>query len=52
MGVRSMWLFASLTAVPFYEADGWRFVEESNRGTMACVKMEKGLFKDAEKEFV
>jgi putative acetyltransferase len=43
MGVQNLWLFASLTAVPFYEAEGWQFVEKTMRGWLECVRMEKVL---------
>ena len=42
-GVREMWLFASLTAVPFYQAIGWRYVERSMRGDLECVRMTKRI---------
>jgi len=42
-GVERLWLCASLTAVPFYEAEGWAYVEETKRGSLACVRMEKEL---------
>ena len=42
-GVARLWLYASLTAVPFYEAEGWVYVERSRRGSLACVRMEKEL---------
>jgi putative acetyltransferase len=42
-GVENLWLYASLTAVPFYEADGWKFVEETQRGLLECARMEKIL---------
>jgi putative acetyltransferase len=42
-GIARLWLYASLTAVPFYEAEGWVYVERSMRGSLACVRMEKEL---------
>jgi putative acetyltransferase len=43
MGVKEFWLDASLTAVPFYEAMGWNYIEQSRHGTLECVKMTKQL---------
>lgn len=37
---------ASLTAVPFYEAEDWWYVEQTMRGSLECVRMEKKLTKD------
>jgi hypothetical protein len=42
-GVNQLWLYASLTAVPFYEAEGWRKMGKTKRGNLECVKMEKDL---------
>lgn len=42
-GVEDLWLFASLTAVPFYQATGWETVESGMRGVLECVKMTKHL---------
>ena len=42
-GVENLWLYSSLTAVPFYENDGWQFVAHSTRGSLACVRMEKAV---------
>lgn len=38
-GVEEMWLYASLTAVPFYQAIGWQHQERSMRGLLECVRM-------------
>jgi len=38
-----LWLDASLTAVPFYEARGWTYVELSMHGPLECVRMTKQL---------
>ncbi|MFC1997650.1 GNAT family N-acetyltransferase [Chloroflexota bacterium] len=43
MGVNEMWLDASLTAVPFYDATGWEYVEQTMHGQLECVKMTKQL---------
>jgi putative acetyltransferase len=43
MGVKRLWLDASLTAVPFYEADGWEYIEARLHGSLECVRMEKSL---------
>lgn len=40
-GVNKFWLYASLTAVPFYESEGWKKLEQSKRGNLECIKMEK-----------
>ncbi|MCP4425155.1 MAG: GNAT family N-acetyltransferase [Chloroflexi bacterium] len=40
-GVTDMWLDASLTAVPFYEVEGWEHVEERMHGALACIRMVK-----------
>ena len=42
-GVEELWLYSSLTAVPFYEKDGWIFVEQTRRGSLECVRMEKSV---------
>ena len=42
-GVNQLWLYASLTAVPFYEAQGWKKLERTKRGNLECIKMEKDL---------
>ena len=42
-GVKDLWLFASLTAVPFYQAIGWHCEERKMRGELECVKMSKHL---------
>ena len=42
-GVDKLWLIASLTAVPFYKAEGWQYMEQTMRGTMECVRMEKEI---------
>ena len=43
MNVENLWLYASLTAVPFYEAEDWQYVEKTMRGWLECVRMEKTL---------
>jgi putative acetyltransferase len=43
MGVEKMWLYASLTAVPFYKAESWNYLELTKRGSLACIRMEKSL---------
>jgi hypothetical protein len=40
---KELWLNASLTAVPFYESEGWETVERTMHGSLACVKMIKYL---------
>ena len=47
-GVEYLWLYASLTAVPFYEAEGWEYLEQTMRGSLECVRMEKSLTIDKE----
>jgi putative acetyltransferase len=42
--VVELWLYASLTAVPFYQAIGWQYVERTMRGLLNCVKMTKHLW--------
>ncbi len=42
-GVRETWLDASITAVTFYEVEGWQFVEERMHGHLECVRMIKKL---------
>ena len=42
-GINELWLDASLTAVPFYQALGWRFVERKTHGPLECVRMTKQL---------
>lgn len=42
-GVTDLWLDASLTAVPFYAADGWQSVERKMHGALECVRMVKRL---------
>jgi hypothetical protein len=43
LGAISLWLDASLTAVPFYEAIKWEYVEMTMHGTLKCVRMTKNL---------
>ena len=45
-GVRVLWLDASLTAVPFYIADGWDIVEKGMHGPLECVRMTKTIHHD------
>ena len=45
-GVTDLWLDASLTAVPFYEKEGWRWVAPAQHGVLACVRMEKRSARD------
>jgi putative acetyltransferase len=40
-GVNELWLDASLTAVPFYESEGWERVNQMMHGSLACVRMKK-----------
>jgi len=47
-GVQDLWLDASLTAVPFYEVEGWEVVESGMHGILECVRMIKRL--DSEQE--
>jgi putative acetyltransferase len=42
-GVKELWLNASLTAVPFYEAVGWEYVKLRTHGPLECVRMTKRL---------
>ena len=42
-GVKELWLDASLTAVPFYEAEGWAYIEKRMHGPLACVRMKKRI---------
>lgn len=42
-GVKEMWLDASLTAVPFYKAQGWEFIKKMTHGPLECVRMRKQL---------
>ena len=42
-GVDEMWLFASLTAVPFYLAIGWQYQERCMRGELESVNMTMNL---------
>lgn len=41
--VESLWLDASLTAVPFYQVLGWNYVALSSEGPLDCVRMVKRL---------
>jgi putative acetyltransferase len=43
LNVSEFWLDASLTAVPFYEDQGWTYVELSTHGPLECVRMTKQL---------
>jgi putative acetyltransferase len=45
-GQNNLWLYASLNAVPFYRKEGWTYVEQVMRGSLACVRMEKVLSDD------
>jgi GNAT superfamily N-acetyltransferase len=45
-GQNNLWLYASLNAVPFYHKEGWTYVEQVMRGSLACVRMEKVLSDD------
>ena len=47
-GVQDLWLDASITAVPFYEVEGWEVVESGMHGILECVRMIKRL--DSEQE--
>lgn len=42
-GVTEFWLDASLTAVPFYKATGWKPIKQMMHGELACVRMTKQL---------
>jgi GNAT superfamily N-acetyltransferase len=42
-GVEESWLDASLTAVPFYLAEGWQYIEKLTDGPLECVRMVKQL---------
>ena len=42
-GVTELWLDATLTAVPFYEAEGWKYIEQRMHGPLECVRMTKEL---------
>lgn len=41
--VETLWLDASLTAVPFYQALGWEYVKLITDGPFDCVRMEKQI---------
>ncbi len=41
--VETLWLDASLTAVPFYQVLGWEYVELSTHGLLESVRMIKQL---------
>ncbi len=47
-GVKELWLDASLTAIPFYEAEGWETVEHKMHGILECVRMIKSTAPKAE----
>ena len=38
-GVKVIWLDASPTAVPFFVALGWKWIENRRHGPPACVRM-------------
>ena len=42
-GVPELLLDASLTAVPFYEIEGWESVEPTMHASLECVRMTKRL---------
>jgi len=42
-GKNELWLDASLTAVPFYESEGWEYVEQTMHGSLVCIRMTKRL---------
>ncbi len=42
-GVKELWLDASLTAVPFYQAEGWEYVGQEMHGPLECVRMTRTL---------
>jgi putative acetyltransferase len=42
-GVKELWLFASLTMVPIYQAIGWQYHQRRMRGLLECVKMIKSI---------
>ena len=50
--VNSLWLDASLTAVPFYQALGWDDVSVSSQGPLESVRMIKRLFPPTNQEDV
>jgi len=41
--VETLWLKASLNAVPFYQALGWDYIEHITDGPLDCVRMEKEI---------
>jgi putative acetyltransferase len=43
LGMSELWLDASFTAVPFYQALGWDNVAFSTVGSLDCVRMVKNL---------
>jgi len=45
--VKELWLDASLTAVPFYEAEGWNTVGHEMHGPLECVRMTKALVEES-----
>jgi putative acetyltransferase len=47
-GAEKLWLYASMTAVPFYKAEGWDYIEQTMRGSLECVRMEKSLASENE----
>jgi putative acetyltransferase len=42
-GVTELWLDASLTAVPFYQVEGWTYVERMMHGPLESFRMTKEL---------
>ena len=46
----SLWLDASLSAVPFYQALGWDDVSLSSQGSLESIRMIKRLFPSANQE--
>ena len=39
MGVNRLWLYTSLTVVPFYEVEGWQMVEPAKRGILDVLRL-------------
>jgi putative acetyltransferase len=50
IGAESLWLDASLTAVPFYQALGWDYVSLSEEGQLESVRMVKRLSQGTQNE--
>ena len=42
-GVKDLWLDASLNAVPFYQVEGWQYIEQRMHGSLQCVRMTKRM---------